>query len=82
MKHEVEQLSYQIYVTDQLQAIAENTGGIAASLTDGKVGKATASRWITRVMELEEGRAAPTETRTPEEVVEHMKGRLAALSPG
>ncbi len=64
-----------MYVTDTLQAIAENTAVPAASFTDGKHGKAMTRRWAEK-----DKPAPPEETRTPEEVIEHVIGRLKEVS--
>lgn len=64
-----------MYVTDTLQAIAENTAVPAASFTDGKHGKAMTRRWVEK-----DKPAPPEETRTPEEVIEHVIGRLKEVS--
>jgi len=74
MWRELEEKSFRIYVTDTLQAIAENTAVPAASFTEGKSGKAMSRRWAEK-----NEPAPPEETRTPEEVIEYMKEKLASL---
>ena len=74
IKRDVEHWTYQVYVTDTLQTIAENTAIPAAGFTNGEAGKSMSRRWS----ELDKP-APPEETRTPEEVVEYMKAKLASL---
>lgn len=62
-------------MTDTLQTIAENTAVPAAGFTDGKAGKAMTRRWIER-----DKPAPPEETRTAEEVIDHIKSRLKEVS--
>ncbi len=54
---------------------------MAASLTKGEYGKSVPARWIDKLLELEEGPAAPQDSRTPEEVIEDIKQKVNALSP-
>lgn len=61
-------------MTDTLQAIAENTAVPAAGFSDGKHGKAMTHRWAER-----DKPAPPEDTRTAEEIIEHIRGRLASL---
>ena len=71
IKRERELYAYRVYVTDALQMIAENTAPQAAKYTGGKAGRYLAKRWA----DLDKP-APPEETRTPEEVIEHMKAKL------
>lgn len=73
---------FRVYVTDTLQAIGENTAILAACLTKGEAGKAMTIRWADRALGMEAQNAPAQDNRSPEEVVEYMKGKLAALSPG
>ncbi len=61
--------------------MGENTAALAASLTKGEYGKSVPARWIDKLLELEEGPAAPQDSRTPEEVIEDIKQKVNALSP-
>lgn len=65
---------FRAYVTDALQAIAENTAMPAAWLTDGKSGKLLSRRWIEK-----DKPAPPEETRTADEVIDHIRRKLASL---
>lgn len=62
-------------MTDTLQAIAENTAVPAAGFSDGKHGKAMTLRWADR-----DKPTTPEETRTAEEVIDHIKSRLKEVS--
>lgn len=64
-----------MYVTDTLQAIAENTAVPAASFTKGEYGKAIARRWADK-----DKPAPPQDTRTAEEIIEHIKKGLVEVS--
>lgn len=64
-------MSFRAYVTDTLQVIAENTAIPAASFTDGKAGKAMTRRWADW-----DKPAPPKETRTAEEIIDHIRARL------
>jgi len=71
IRRDLTRWTFEIYVTDTLQAIAENTAVPAASFTDGKAGKAMTRRWA------EKGKPVPPEeTRTPEEVAGYMLEKL------
>ena len=70
----IENWTFQVYVTDTLQAIAENTAVPAAGFTEGKHGRAMTIRWAEK-----DKPTPPEETRTPEEVIEYMKAKLASL---
>lgn len=63
--------SYRAYVAEALKVISENTAGAENR-------KYITAHWV----DLFDKPPEPQETATPEEVVEHIKGRLAALSPG
>lgn len=58
-------------MTDTLQAIAENTAVPAAGFSDGKHGKAMTIRWADRRKP-----TPPEETRTAEEIIDHIRRRL------
>lgn len=74
INRDIESWTFRVYITDTLQAIAENTAVPAASFTEGKHGKAMTRRWADR------NKPEPTpETRTPEEVIAYMKEKLASL---
>jgi len=67
-------------VTDTFQAIAENTAAsavLAGELAkfEKPVGKTMTLRWADK-----DKPAPPEETRTPEEVIEHVIGRLKEVS--
>ena len=56
-----------MYVTDALRIISENTSVSAAHFSAGKSGRMMGCRWV------DLGKPEATEdSRTPEEVVEHM----------
>jgi len=74
IQRDIERWTFQVYVTDTLQTIAENTAVPAAGFTDGRAGKAMTRRWIER-----DKPAPPEETRTADEVIEHIRGKLASL---
>lgn len=69
-------MSLEIYVTDTLQAIAENTAIPAASFTDGKHGKAMALRWADK-----DKPKSSEDTRTAEEIIDHIKKGLGRGEP-
>lgn len=70
----MEQKSYRVYVTDALQAIAENTAIDANKFLDELVGKAMSRRWT------DLGKPVPpSETRTAEEIIADIKNKLASL---
>jgi len=77
IQREREDLFYRTYITDALQAIAENTGSIAAGLSNGKVGKAIPRRWA-EGMQAGQG-PAKEEQRTPEEIIANIKEKLATV---
>lgn len=74
VKRDIEQLSFRAYVTDTLQVIAENTAIEANKFLEKPVGKTMTRRWA----DLDKP-APPEETRTAEEVIEHIKERLKSL---
>lgn len=74
IKQDLDRWTFEVYVTDTLQAIAENTAVPAAGFTDGKHGKTMTRRWTER-----DKPEPPEETRTAEEVIEHIKERLKSL---
>lgn len=61
--------SFRVYVAEALQIISENTSGMENR-------KYITVHWNDLINET----PIPDDTRTPEEVVEYMKGKLAALS--
>ncbi len=65
--------SFRVYLTDALQAAAENTAVSAAALTEGRYGRAMTRRWA----ELNRP-APPRDARTAEEIIAHIKNRLGA----
>ena len=60
------QEAYQVYIADALRVITENTAHIGG-------GMYLKQRWAEML------NPKPPETRTPEEIKEHMKNRLASL---
>ncbi|RKJ40209.1 hypothetical protein D7X94_08665 [Acutalibacter sp. 1XD8-33] len=80
IRRELEELSFRVYVTDALQAVEENTAVSAAFLTNGKAGKVLSVRWAQRILDQEA--PAPREERTREEIVDHIREKIAALPPG
>lgn len=58
------EISYKLYVTDELRRIDEHTAPIGG-------GKYMAQRWAGQI------RPQKIETRTPEEIIEHMKRKIA-----
>lgn len=84
IRRENRELGYRAYVTDSLQAIGENTHFLAAMFSENGAGKHLGSRWV----ELFEAPGAQVqartreETRSPDEVVDHMLNKLKAYSPG
>lgn len=76
INRDIEQESFRVYVTDTLQAIAENTAIPAASFTNGEAGKAIGKRWIERN---DPQTNKKEETRTADEIIEHIRNNLAAL---
>ncbi len=62
-------------MTDTIQAIAENTAVPAASFSDGKFGKAMPLRWADK-----DKPTPPAETRTAEEVIEHIRRKLEEVN--
>lgn len=75
IKRDIDRWTFEVYVTDTLQAIAENTAVPAAGFSDGKHGKAMTIRWS------DKDKPAPTEdTRTAEEIIDHIRRRLEEVS--
>lgn len=74
IKRDTDRWTFEVYVTDTLQAIAENTAVPAAGFSDGKHGKAMTRRWAER-----DKPAPPEEARTAEEIIDHIRCRLASL---
>lgn len=75
--------SFRVYVTDSLQAIAENTAVSAAYLTDGKAGKAMETRWAAMWDDRAEGgNPEPEEELSPEQVIARIQENIKALPPG
>lgn len=69
--------TFEVYVTDTLQAITENTAAPAAYYTEGKHGKAISRRWA------DLGRPEPPEeTRTAEEIIACIKEKLEEVRQG
>lgn len=62
-----------MYITDALQAVAENTAVSANKFLEDPVGKAMTRRWA----DLDKP-APPEETRTAEEIIDHIKQKLGA----
>lgn len=58
------EISYKLYVTDELRRIDEHT----AALGDNRY---MAQRWAEQI------KPQKIETRTPEEIIEHMKRKIA-----
>lgn len=77
IKRDIRRHTFEIYVTDALQTIAENTAVQASYYSNGKVGKAMVRRWV----ELDKP-APPEETRTPEEIIAQLKEKADALREG
>lgn len=48
IKRDIDRWTFEVYVTDTLQAIAENTAVPASGFSDGKHGKAMTLRWVDR----------------------------------
>lgn len=70
-KRQIKEQNYQIYVTDALRAIVNNTaemfGGISMRM-----------RYADLVEDISKG-PATEETRTPEQIINHIKDKLKAL---
>lgn len=62
-------------MTDTLQAIAENTAVPAASFTEGRHGKAMSLRWVDK-----DKPAPPEDTRTADEVIEHIRKKMEEVN--
>lgn len=77
IQQERDELFYRTYITDALQAIAENTGSIAAGLSNGNAGKAMPRRWVEGIKVGEY--PAKEEKRTPEEIIANIKEKLATV---
>lgn len=77
IKRDVRRHAFEIYVTDTLQAIAENTAVPAAYYSNGNAGKAIARRWA----DLDKP-TPPEETRTPKEIIAQLKAKADALREG
>lgn len=77
IKRDVRRRTFEIYVTDALQIIVENTATPAAYCSNGKAGKTMTRRWV----DLDKP-APPEETRTPEEIIEQLKVKADALREG
>ena len=60
---------YQVYITDTLKMIAENTSNFAG-------GKAPGIRWIDAMNDMEKPKE---EEKTAEEVIDHIKEKLAKM---
>lgn len=69
LKKQGQEKAYQVYVTDALKAITENT----AKYAGGSYTKA-------RYLDLEDQR--PEETRTPDEIIGNMKEKIARIGGG
>lgn len=61
---------YQVYITDTLKMIAENTSNFAG-------GKAPNMRWVDAMNSLEKPKEE--EEKTAEEVIDHIKEKLAKM---
>lgn len=85
IKRDFDRWTFQVYVTDTLRAMTENTAASAVACAalcnawggrfnmDG-LGKTMPTRWIER-----DKPAPPEEARTADEVIEHIRGKLASL---
>lgn len=67
-KKEQEQLTYQIYVTNALQAISENTAGFSSN------GKYISTRWWDIL------HPKPADTRTATDIINHIRAKLAGTA--
>lgn len=61
-------------MTDVLQTIAENTAASANKFMEEPVGKVMTRRWLER-----DKPAQPEENRTSEEIIAHIKKKIASL---
>lgn len=75
IKRDIDRWTFEVYVTDTLQAIAENTAVPAAGFSDGKHGKAMTIRWADK-----DKPTPPEETRTTEQIIDHIRQRLEEVS--
>lgn len=71
IRKEREDFLYRVYVTDALRLIGENTGGLLSAL--GGSGAGIPTRWA----DILEDSPQKEETRTAEEVVEHIRQQIA-----
>lgn len=69
-RQEMQERSYQVYVTNCLRLLTENTAPPAAFFTEGQAGQYLAVPWLEAVA------PAPQETRTPEEIIAHIRESL------
>lgn len=67
-------------MANALQAVAENSGALAAMLSKGEAGKSMGRSWSQLLEELEAGAAPHEDSRSPEEVVEDIKRKVKAIS--
>ena len=74
MSRDIDRWTFQVYVTDTLQAIAENTAIPAAGFTNGEAGRAMTRRWIERNKPI-----PPADTRTAEQVIDHVLKKLEEM---
>ena len=71
LKQDVDRWTFEVYVTEALKLIAENTAVPAASLSKGQAGKSLSMGWtdIGKTPRHEE-------TRTSEEIISCIRGKL------
>lgn len=55
IRRDIDRWTFEVYVTDTLQAIAENTAVPASGFSDGKHGKTMTLRWADRDKPVEKG---------------------------
>ena len=60
---------YQVYITDTLKMIAENTANMAG-------GRSPSGRWVDTINDMEKPKE---EEKTAEEIIDHIKNKLASM---
>lgn len=80
VQRDMENRSLQVYVTDTLKFLLENTAVPASALSKGNAGKLLETRWAD--LHLDRAQQEPAEKeQTAQEVIDRIKGKLNALSP-
>lgn len=75
IKRDVNLWTFHVYMTDAIQAISENTAIPASYYAKGEFGKSMTRRWADK-----DKPAPPEDTRTAQEIIDHIKTVLGEVT--